>query len=116
MAAKHRVASALRPDRKRKIIDAIRQYWQVTIRRTRSASQFDLLTYHCQSRRSDPAFLKTRIKEVYETYVRYGYRRVYYILCWDRWVVNMKKIYRLSREAGPQLRNKTPKQRVKAKF
>ena len=109
-------ANALRPDRKREIIDAVRQDWQVTIRRACSALQFDRSTYHYQSRRTDPAFLKKRIKEICETHVRYGYRRVYYILRRDGWVVNMKKVYRLYRELGLQLRNKTPKRRVKAKL
>ena len=78
--------------------------------------QFDRSTYHYQSRRTDPAVLKKRIKEICETHVRYGYRRVYYILRRDGWVVNMKKVYRLYRELGLQLRNKTPKRRVKAKL
>ena len=40
-----------------------------------------------QSRRTDPAFLKKRIKEICETHVRYGYRRVFYILRRDGWAV-----------------------------
>lgn len=51
--AKHK---ALRPDRKCEIIDAVRQDWQVTIRRACSALHFDRSTYHYQSRRTDPAF------------------------------------------------------------
>jgi putative transposase len=65
---------------------------------------FDRSTYHYQSRRTDPAFLKKRIKEICETHVRYGYRRVYYILRRDGWSVNMMKVYRLYRELGLQLR------------
>ena len=57
----------------------------------------------------EPAFVKKRIKEICETHVRYGYRRVYYIQRRDGWHVNMKKVYRLYRELGLQLRNKTPK-------
>ncbi len=45
--------------------------------------------------RTEPAFLKKRIKEICETLVRYGYRRVYCILRCDGWSVNMKKVYRL---------------------
>ena len=41
---------------------------------------------------------------------------MYYILRRDGWSVNMKKVYRLYRELGLQLRNKTPKRRVKAKL
>lgn len=41
---------------------------------------------------------------------------MYYILRRDGLSVNMKKVYRLYRELGLQLRNKTPKRRVKAKL
>ena len=54
--------------------------------------------------RRAPVFLKKRIKENCETHVR------------DGWGVNLKKVYRLYRELGQQLRNKTPKRRVRAKL
>jgi putative transposase len=34
----------------------------------------------------------------------------------EGWPVNSKRVYRLYREMGLQLRNKTPKRRVKAKL
>lgn len=48
--------------------------------------------------------------------VRYGYRRVQVLLEREGWQVNHKRTYRLYRELGLQLRNKTPKRRVKAKL
>lgn len=45
-----------------------------------------------------------------------AYRRVYHILRREGWVVNAKKAYRLYRELGLQLRDRTPKRRVKAKL
>lgn len=86
---------AQRPDRRREIIDPDRQDWQMTIRRACSALCFNRSAYHYKSRRADPAVLKKRIKKICETHVRYGYRRVYYILRRDGWAVNMKKVYRL---------------------
>ncbi len=90
--------------------------WGVSIRRACKVLPVDTSTYHYKSHRTDPAMLKKRIREICETHVRYGYRRVYYILRRDGWLVNMKKVYRLYRELGLQLRNKTPKRRVKAKL
>jgi putative transposase len=90
--------------------------WGVSIRRACKVLTVDTSSYHYKSHRTDPALLKKRVKEVCETHVRYGYRRVYYILRRDGWLVNMKKVYRLYRELGLQLRNKTPKRRVKAKL
>ena len=60
--------------------------------------------------------MKKRIKEIAETRVRYGYRRVHVLLKREGWAVNGKRIYRLYKEQGLQLRNKTPKRRVKAKL
>jgi putative transposase len=48
--------------------------------------------------------------------VRYGYRRVHVLLDREGWGINIKKVYRIYRELGMQLRNKTPKRRVKAKL
>ena len=48
--------------------------------------------------------------------MRYGYRRIHVLLRREGWQVNPKRIYRLYKELGLQLRNKTPKRRVKAKL
>jgi putative transposase len=48
--------------------------------------------------------------------VRYGYRRVHVLLRRKGWRVNHKKIRRIYKELGLQLRSKTPKRRVKAKL
>lgn len=47
---------------------------------------------------------------------RYGYRRVHVLLDREGWGINIKKVYRIYKELGMQLRNKTPKRRVKAKL
>ncbi len=48
--------------------------------------------------------------------MRYGYRRVHIVLQREGWMVNIKRTYRLYTGLGLQLRNKTPKRRVKAKL
>jgi len=60
--------------------------------------------------------LKQRIKEISEARERYGYRRVHVLLLREGWTINMKRTRRLYNELGLQLRNKTPKRRVKAKL
>ena len=64
----------------------------------------------------DQAAIEKRIKQICETRVRYGYRRVHVLLDREGWGVNVKKVYRIYRELGMQLRNKTPTRRVKAKL
>jgi putative transposase len=73
-------------------------------------------SYHYRPCGDDQADLKKRIKEIAETRVRYGYRRIHVLLRREGWHVNAKRIYRLYKEMGLQLRNKTPKRRVKAKL
>jgi putative transposase len=73
-------------------------------------------TYHYRSRRAGQAHLIERIREIAATRVRYGYRRIHVLLRREGWRVNPKRVYRMYREMGLQLRNKTPKHRVKAKL
>ena len=98
------------------MVDHVRAAWQVSIRRACRALPVDRSTYHYRSRRTGQAVLMKRIKEIAETRVRYGYRRIHVLLRRDGWEVNAKRVCRLYREMGLQLRNKTPKRRVKAKL
>lgn len=88
----------------------------MSIRRACKALCFDTSTYHYKSRRADQAPLERRIKEICETRVRYGYRRVHVMLLREGWTINMKKTRRIYKELGLQLRNKYPKRRVKARL
>ena len=73
-------------------------------------------SYHYRGRRRSQAALKQRITEIAQTRVRYGYRRVHVLLRREGWEINAKRVYRLYKELGLQLRHKTPKRRVKAKL
>ena len=63
-----------------------------------------------------PGGRRETIREICETRVRYGYRRVHVLLRRDGWEINMTKTRRIYYELGLQLRNKHPKRRVKAKL
>lgn len=88
----------------------------MSIRRACDVLRAERSSYHYRSRRDDQAHLKNRIKEIAETWVRYGYRRIHVPLRREGWLVNAKRIQRLYREMGLQLRNKSPKRKVKAKL
>ena len=94
----------------------MRRTWQVSIRRACAVLQAERSSYHYQARRADQAGLKQRIKEIAQTRVRYGYRRITVLLRREKWLVNAKRVQRLYREMGLQLRNKTPRRKVKAKL
>ena len=97
-------------------MDHARSTWRVSIRRACRALPVDRSTYHYRSRRAGQAELIERIKEIAATRVRYGYRRIHVLLRREGWAVNPKRVYRLYRELGLQLRIKTPKRRVRAKL
>jgi len=79
--------------------------WGVSIRRACAALRFDTSSYHYKHRRPDQAGLEMRIKEICETRVRYGYRRVHVLLLREGWRLNMKKTRRIYKLAtGKKLR------------
>ena len=86
----------------------------MSIRRACNVLKAERSSYHYKSRRGDQADLKKRIKEIAGARVRYGYRRLAVLLRREGWAVNEKRVHRLYRELGLQLRSKTPKRRVKA--
>src|SRR5215469_14601503 len=104
----------MKPVRKRAMVDEVRRVWQVSIRRACQALPVDRSTYHYRSKRSGQAVLMRRIKEIAETRVRYGYRRIHVLLRREGWLVNAKRVYRLYRLDGLELRTKVRKKRVSA--
>ncbi len=94
----------------------MRRIWDVSIRRACQVLLFDTSSYHYTSRRPEQAGLEQRIREICQTRVRYGYRRVHVMLRREGWVINHKKTRRIYNELGLQLRNKPPRRRVKAKL
>lgn len=78
----------------------------MSVRRACATLRIDRSLYVYKSKRGDQAHLKHRIRDIRQTRIRYGYRRVHVLLQRDGWAVNVKRIYRLYRELGLQLRNK----------
>jgi putative transposase len=70
----------IRPARKRQMVDEVRRVWRVSIRRACKALRVDRSTYHYRSKRTGHAVLMKRIREIAETRVRYGYRRIHMLL------------------------------------
>jgi putative transposase len=102
---------ALKPARRQQLVDDARSTWRVSIRRACRTLAVERSTYHYRSRRAGQD--RERIKEITATRVRYGCR-IHVLLSREGWRVNPKRVYRLYCEMGLQLRNKTPKRRVKA--
>ena len=60
----------------------------------------------CRSRRPGQEGLRVRMREFAQARPRYGYRRIQVLLRRDGWAVNMKRVRRLYRLEGLQLRHR----------
>src|SRR5260221_10788099 len=89
---------ALKPARKRKLVDEMRGEWGVSIRRSCRVFEVDTSTYHYKSRRPGQAALEGRIKEICQTRVRFGYRRIHVLLRREGWQHGQNKTRRIYRE------------------
>lgn len=96
----------MRPVRKRELVDMVSSEWDVSIRRACRVLSVDTSTYHYKSLWRGQADLEQRIKEIAETRMRYGYRRVHVVLQREGWMTNIKRTYSLYTAQGLQLRNK----------
>ena len=64
--------------------------------------------YYRQHRREDQS-VRARIKEIAVTRVRYGYNRIHILLRREGWRDNRRRVYRIYKEQGLNLRSKRPK-------
>ena len=53
-----------------------------------------------------------RIKDIAASRVRYGYKRIHILLRREGWEINHKRVYRIYREEGLNLRCKTKRKRI----
>ena len=69
-----------------------------------------------QSRRDPAVELRMRLKELAESRVRYGYRRLHILLQREGWQVNHKHLYRLYSEEGLSIRTRSPRRRRACRY
>lgn len=90
--------------------------YQVSVRKACRALRDPRSSHDHKFCRPSQAVLSKRIREIAETPIRYGYRRIHVMLRREGWEVNAKRAYRLYAEEGLQIRNKRPKRKVAAKL
>jgi putative transposase len=59
------------------------------------------------------AFLRKRIQEIAAVRVRYGYRRIHVLLRREGWTINVNRVYRLYKDEGVDLRNRSKRRHSK---
>ena len=78
--------------------------------------QLSRTVYRYQSAAADSSALQMRIKEITQTRVHYGYRRVHVLLRREGFKDNHKRVYRLYRQQGLSLRHKRPRRNKAAQL
>ena len=87
------------------LVDYLQGAFRVSIRRGCALVGLQKSTYYYRARLPPQAALRLRIREIAETRVRYGYRRIHVLLRREGWAVNAKRVYRPYVEEGLQIRN-----------
>ena len=98
----------MKPSRKRELASDLIQWYRASMRKARAVIQLSRLVYLYQSTARDNTALVMRTKEITQTRVHYGYRRVHVMLKREGFKDNHKRVYRLCSEQGLSLRHKRP--------
>src|SRR4029077_14631917 len=98
------IKKGLKPAARRQLVRGIRQAHQLSERRACGLVTITRWSNRYQSQRDPQAELRMRLRELAGSRVRYGYRRLTVLLRREGRVVNTKRVYRLYREEGLQVR------------
>ena len=89
---------------RRELVEEVRRSYEVSERRACELVGITRWSNRYQSRRDPQSELRIRLRELAGSRVRYGYRRLTVLLRREGRKVNAKRIYRLYREEGLQVR------------
>jgi len=94
-------------------MSGLKAIYQVSVRQACDVISLNRSSYYYQPTRDDTE-LANRIREIAETHIRYGYKRIHVLLKREGWKVNHKRVYRIYSSEGMSLRRKRPRRRVAA--
>ena len=102
----------MKPAQRRELVTFLRVGFKVSERRACRVIPTPRSSQRYQSQAKDQSALKLRLRDLAQSRVRYGYRRLHVLLEREGWRINHKRVYRLYRLEGLSLRLKTRKKRV----
>lgn len=91
------------------MVNHLQDTWNISIARGCRLVQISRTGYNYQSIKPDQTPLRTRIKEIAYSRVRYGCSRIHVLLRREGWCINHKRTYRLYCLEGLNLRYKRPR-------
>lgn len=100
----------MRPAQKRCLAEELLNNYRASVHQVCGAIMLHRSVWYYKSQKNrDDTVLKHRIKEIANTRIRYGYQRIYILLRREGWRDNKKRVYRLYKEEGLNLRSKRPR-------
>ena len=96
----------MKPARKRKLVYRAQEQYGASERRACGLIQIGRTTHRYQSIRDPQDELRLRLKELAAARPRYGSRRLHILLQREGWKINHKRVCRLYREEGLQVRRR----------
>ena len=94
----------LKPVRRREIALWIHERFQISRRRACWLAALQRATWYYRSQAKDQTALRMRIRDIANARPRFGYLRIHIMLRREGWRVNRKRVHRLYRLEGLQLR------------
>jgi len=101
----------VKPAQRRELVQYLRVGFKVSERRACRVIPIARASLRYQSQAKDQGALKLRLRDLAQSRVRYGYRRLHVLLQREGWHVNHKRVYRLYRLEGLSLRLKTSRKK-----
>jgi putative transposase len=99
------------PSRRRPVVSYWHDTYRVSERRACRLARVPVSTFRYESMQEPRTALRLRIREIAQTRVRYGYRKIRVLLNREGWKVGKKLVYRLYKEEGLTLRHKPRRKR-----
>lgn len=99
----------MRPAQKKALAQELMLDYKVSVRRSCALLDIYHSAYYYRHHRREDRPLRSRIREIAASRVRYGHWRIYSLLRREGWRDNHKRVYRVYKEEGLNLRSKKPR-------
>ncbi len=99
----------MRPARLKGLADELIKEYRVSVRRACNVVLLHRSGWYYASKARDSSVIRKRINEIAQVRIRYGYWRIFILLRREGWLDNHKRVYRIYKEEGLNLRSKRPK-------
>lgn len=107
--ARLRVQKALRPALSKRLVLELTETYRVSVRRACQVVLCHRSGWYYRSRARDSSVIRKRMQEIAQVRIRYGFWRIFILLMREGWRDNHKRVYRLYKEEGLNLRSKRPR-------